>query len=140
MATAFREQLPAGGDFFSQPLTAISQAFEVWVMDMRKDSDANNAERKEAVEDMLKRRKYRVAHGLEDPDSPGFFEWTPRDDAEYRGSGAKPNPALVRPVGVEPGQEVEVESIVKSGTEREGRLEDLEGRERRPVKKWLGIW
>ena len=83
------------------------------------------------MEDVQKRSTYRKAHGLEDENSQGLGGWT-----------AKVDGAAERPLGVPPGQEVEVEAAVRGGDRREGPINspnnNWEGR--RPVKKWLGIW
>lgn len=101
---------------------------------------AETAERRRRnVEDVQKRSTYRRAHGLEDENSQGLGGWTARSDKEALGPGAKTDGAIGRPVGVEPGQEVEAQGVVKGGDRREGPLNDWEGR-KKPVKKWLGIW
>lgn len=91
------------------------------------------------MEDVQKRSTYRIAHGLEDANSQGLGGWTAKNDEESLGSGAKADGAVGRPVGVEPGQEVEAEGVVNGGDRREGPLSDWEGR-KKPVKKWFGIW
>lgn len=135
LATAFREQLPAVSDFLSQPLTAISQAWEVYGMEAAKISAETAERRRRGVEDVQKRSTYRIAHGLEDENSQGMGGWTAKSDEETLGSGAKAR-AVGRPVGVEPGQEVETTGVVRD----EERSEALYDNRKKPVKKWLGIW
>ena len=91
------------------------------------------------MEDVQKRSTYRIAHGLEDENSQGMGGWTARSDEETLGSGAKADGAVGRPVGVEPGQEVETTGVVRDGERREALYDGGEGR-KKPVKKWLGIW
>lgn len=91
------------------------------------------------MEDVQKRNAYRIAHGLQDENSEGLGGWTARSDVETLGSGAKADGAVGRPVGVEPGQEVEPEGVGKGSDGREGPVNDREGRKKH-VKKWLGIW
>ncbi|KAF6230405.1 hypothetical protein HO133_004747 [Letharia lupina] len=139
LATAFREQLPTAGDFLSQPLTAFWQAVEVFKLETAKTSAETAEKRRRSVEDVQKRNAYRIAHGLQDENSEGLGGWTARSDVETLGSGAKADGAVGRPVGVEPGQEVEPEGVGKGGDGREGPVNDREGRKKH-VKKWLGIW
>ena len=91
------------------------------------------------MDDVQKRSTYRIAHGLEDENSQGLGGWTARSDEENLGSGAKPDGAVERPVGVEPGQEVEFEGAVTGGDSKEGPIKHWES-SKRPIKKWLGIW
>ena len=91
------------------------------------------------TEDVQKRNTYRIAHGLQDANSQGLGGWTARNDKETMGSGVKVGRTVRRPVGVEPGQEVEVESAVESG-DRKVRPPVLDERDRKPPKMWLGIW
>ena len=91
------------------------------------------------MEDVQKRSTYRIAHGLEDENSQGLGGWTAMSDEESLGPGAKPDGAVGRPVGVEPGQEVEPEGVVKGGDRKEDPINDWNPR-KKPVKKWFGIW
>ena len=71
---------------------------------------------------MQKRKEYRKRHGGEERKG-----WVLRGEREGRGEG----PAGGRVLGEEGG--------VGGGEGTEG-YTDFEGRTRRPVKKWLGIW
>ncbi len=104
-------------------------------MESAKADAAMNERRRRNVEDVQKRSTYRIAHGLEDANSQGMGGWTARSDEETLGSGAK----VERPVGVEPGQEVESAPVITGGDRGEGLHNDYEGR-KKPIKKWLGIW
>ena len=108
-------------------------------MEVAKTTAATVEKRRKGVEDVQKRSTYRIAHGLEDENSQGLGGWTARSDEETLGSGVKADGAVGRPVGVEPGQEIEPEGVVKGEDRREGLYNDWEGR-KKPVKKWLGIW
>ena len=138
-ATFFRDQLPEAADFLSQPLTAFWQAVEVYKLETARTSAETAEKRRKSVEDVQKRSTYRIAHGLEDENSQGLGGWTARSDEESLGPGARADGAVGRPVGVEPGLEVEAGGVMKGGDRREGPLNELEGR-KKPVKKWLGIW
>ena len=107
--------------------------WEVINLETAKTSAATAEKRRRGVEDVQKRSTYRKAHGLEDENSQGLGGWTARSDQETLWHGA-----VGRPVGLEPGQEVE--AIVGKGRDRsEGPLNDYEG-SKKPVKKWFGIW
>ena len=95
--------------------------------------------RKRDIDDVQKRSTYRRAHGLEDENSQGLGGWLPKSSEGSSGSGAKADGAFRRPVGVEPGQEVEAEGVVEDGDRRVSPYDDREGR-KKPLKKWLGIW
>ena len=113
--------------------------FEVYSLGVAKTSAETAEKRRRNVEDVQKRSTYRRAHGLEDENSQGLGGWTARSDEEALGPGARIDGAAGRPVGIEPGQEVEAEAAVRGGDRREGPLNNGEGR-RKPVKKWFGIW
>ena len=76
------------------------------------------------MEDVKKRDAYRRAHGLDKEE--GFGGWTARTDGNEMGGGLKLEP--------------EVKLAVEGGEGGEGEEVQVERRERRPVKKWLGIW
>jgi len=77
--------------------------------------------RKRKVEDVQKRSAYRKAHGLDKDE--GFGGWTAKSDRELLG------PAI--PLGeADAVQEQVVEQVAVEPVVRE----------KRPVKKWLGIW
>ncbi len=73
--------------------------------------------RKTKVEDVAKRAAYRKAHGLEKDES--FGGWTAKSDEQLLGPGI--------PIG---------DGEVKEGDVEGGRVI----REKRPLKKWFGIW
>lgn len=95
--------------------------------------------RKRDLDDAQKRSTYRIAHGLEDENSQGLGGWLPRSGEESSGSGKEANGAFGRPVGVEPGQELEAEGVVEDGDTRVRPYSNWEGR-KKPIKKWFGIW
>lgn len=78
---------------------------------MQHESMRVREQRHRRIEDAEKRRQYRVAHGLEEPNE------------------ADKQKAVVQADGQEP--------TVAGGEKAE--FVDWEG-QRRPVKKWLGIW
>lgn len=83
---------------------------------------AQTAERRrQKVEDVKKRSEYRKAHGLDEETT--FGGWTAKSDDENMGPALKTGDAGVREGLAEDGQV----------------YTDFEGN-KRPVKKWLGIW
>ena len=119
-------------------MTAFWQAWEVYKLDVARTSVETAERRRKDVEDVQKSNTYRIAHGLQDENAQGLGGWTPKSDEEVLGSGAKAGGAVQRPVGVEPGQEVEAMGVARNEENREGFPKDREPR--KPVKKWLGIW
>lgn len=82
------------------------------------------------VEDAEKRRQYRIAHGLEEPEVVAS-----RDGLD----GDEQSPVAVEHRGKEDGVGLEVASASSAEDSNAASYVDWEGR-RRPVKKWLGIW
>jgi len=85
------------------------------------NSDYNTAEtmerRKRKVEDVSKRAAYRKAHGLEQDES--FGGWTAKSDEQLLGPGI--------PIGD------------GEGLNADGQSQAVV-REKKPLRKWLGIW
>lgn len=88
--------------------------------------------RKAKVEDVAKRHEYRKAHGLDKDES--FGGWTAKSDDEILGPGIK--------LGDERKVAVEGTDNMETFVATNGQVLDEQPvkRERRPVKKWLGIW
>lgn len=91
-------------------MDTISQALAVYRMDVQHNSMLTREKRLQRVEDAEKRRRYRVAHGMEEDTT------------------TKPE----TPVAAE--KEVDEQSPVAGEY-----VVDWEGN-KKPVKKWLGIW
>ena len=79
--------------------------------------------RRQRVEDVSKRAEYRKAHGLDKND--GFGGWTAKNDGQLLG------PAI--PLGEAEGLEAEQGKAGSPAVEQEVK-------QKRPVRKWLGIW
>ncbi|PVH84571.1 hypothetical protein DL98DRAFT_512472 [Cadophora sp. DSE1049] len=114
----FADMLPAWSQLFVHPIAFFRTFMEV----VKMNSDYVTAEtmerRKRKVEDVAKRAAYRKAHGLDKDES--FGGWTAKTDEQLLGPGM--------PVG-------DAESV-------EGEMPQSEPvvREKRPLKKWFGIW
>ena len=119
--------LPFASDFLYHPFSSMGQALEVYKMHTAHTSAETAERRKRKLEEVQKRRAYRVAHGLEKADSQGM---------EMSEEGA------VAVAGSVPGDEGEGEGREdgkEGGGGGKGEYVDFEGR-KRPIKKWLGIW
>lgn len=109
-------------------------------MDVMRKTAVNAEKRKRKIDDVQKRNSYRIAHGLMDKNAFGLGPWTPESDEDS--FGARPYPIVdktrVRPVGVEPGKEVEVEKVI-GGDRWEGPLNEMDERKKPVIRKWFGI-
>ncbi|KAH9223404.1 hypothetical protein DL95DRAFT_420129 [Leptodontidium sp. 2 PMI_412] len=117
----FADMLPAWSQLFVHPIAFFRTFMEV----VKMNSDYITAEtmerRKRKVEDVAKRAAYRKAHGLDKDE--GFGGWTAKTDEQLLGPGI---PVGAEGEGVKDGEaQVQSEPVV---------------REKRPLKKWFGIW
>ncbi|KAJ5773002.1 hypothetical protein N7457_007898 [Penicillium paradoxum] len=106
----FAHLLPSWSGLLTSPIDTISQAFAVWRMHVQHNSMRVREQRHRRIEDAEKRKQYRIAHGLEEAEQE-------KKDVEIDTQS---------PVAVE-------------GKEGTPEFVDWEGN-RKPVKKWLGIW
>lgn len=119
----FADMLPSWGQFFIHPIKSTRSFFEV----VKLTTDYNTAEtmerRKRKVEDVQKRAAYRKAHGLDTDE--GFGGWTAKTEAETLGPS------------------IPVSDVVEAA-ERQGEApiaeQQVVRQEKKPLKKWLGIW
>jgi hypothetical protein len=112
----FAHLLPSWSGLLTSPIGTISQAFSVWRMHVQHNSMRVREQRHRRVEDAEKRKQYRIAHGLE--------EAAPEKDAKDVAEVDAQSPVADAAVDVKEGAKDFV---------------DWEGN-KRPVKKWLGIW
>lgn len=105
--------LPPWTSLFLHPIAFSRTLIEVIKLNTAHMTAETMERRKKKVEDVAKRAAYRKAHGLENDQS--FGGWTVKTDAEVLGPG------------------------IPIGDNEEGQPERVV-REKRPVKKWLGIW
>jgi len=130
--------LPDRSHFLSHPIDFMTQWVHVYKLHMEHISAETAEKRRRDLDDVERRRQYRKAHGMEQ--QGGLAGWT--------GLGAIESPG-VRVKAEEPvpgGEKVvvggETDAVVASGIP-EGTQEgyrDFEGKQKKPVKKWLGIW
>lgn len=119
----FADMLPSWGQVFTQPIVATRTFFEV----VKLTTDHNTAEtmerRRRKVEDVQKRAAYRKAHGLDTDE--GFGGWTAKSEKEVLGPGIPVSDVVEAQEGQ--GETAIVEQQVVT-------------QEKKPLKKWLGIW
>ncbi|EEQ31515.1 hypothetical protein McanMca71_006177 [Microsporum canis] len=106
--------LPGWSQLLSSPISTISQFFTVMKMHAEHTTVISKEKRKRIVDDIDKRKEYRIAHGLEEDDR------VKADDAE--GTEAVDGLALVEGAG-------DVKGVSSEGTPS-----------MRKPKRWLGIW
>ncbi|OKL61263.1 hypothetical protein UA08_03193 [Talaromyces atroroseus] len=66
--SAFAHLLPPWSGLLTNPISTISQAISVWKMHVQHTSMIARENRHKRIEDAEKRRQYRIAHGLEEPE------------------------------------------------------------------------
>ncbi|WEW57234.1 hypothetical protein PRK78_002699 [Emydomyces testavorans] len=126
----FADLLPPWSQLLTHPINTIGEFLSVMKLHADHVTLETTEKRKRNVDDVEKRREYRIAHGLEEReagrDQPG-------DDDGNNGPQGKEEE-----VGAEAGV-VEVAALGKqeAGEGNSGYV-DWEGK-KRPVKKWLGI-
>ncbi|EAW14161.1 uncharacterized protein ACLA_071940 [Aspergillus clavatus NRRL 1] len=117
-SSPYAHLLPPWSALFAHPIDTVSQALAVFRMHVQHNSVETREKRLKRVEDAEKRRQYRIAHGLEEP-------------AETDGKADADADAPV----VDDQSPVAVDVPASSGAE----YVDWDG-QKKPVKKWLGIW
>ncbi|OJD37709.1 major facilitator superfamily [Diplodia corticola] len=136
--TPYRDLLPDRSDLVAHPFRSLRQFLAVYRMHADHVSHETAEKRKRKVEDVDKRAEYRRAHGLDAAEDTGLLRGWLAEPHEKRTEEV----VVVGADGEGRGQEQEREQSPVAKEEQEG-FRDFEGRqqrERRPVKKWLGIW
>jgi len=116
------DMIPPVTQLFLHPIKYCRTWLEVLRLHQAAVTAETQERRKRKVEDVAKRSAYRKAHGLDK--NEGFGGWMAKSDDQLLG------PAI--PLG-ESKNEGEVATEQVPATEKAPR-------ERKPVKKWLGIW
>jgi hypothetical protein len=121
----FADMLPNASDLFFHPIQWTRTVIEVLRLHTAAVAAESQERRKQKVDDVQKRAEYRKAHGLE---TEAFGGWTAKTDAENMGpamntDGRVPNVVDdASPIAMEP----------QGG--------DVAQQQKKPLKKWLGIW
>ena len=122
-ASPFADLLPPWSALLAHPIGSISQALCVFKMHVQHTSVMTREQRHQRNQDVEKRRQYRIAHGLEEPDEVDVKEaGTAQDDQS--------------PIAPDADQPQQTDSKDGRGDREQGMVEGP----KRPVKKWLGIW
>lgn len=124
----FADMLPSWGQFFWHPIDTTGKFLEVVKLNSAHMSAETAERRARRTEDVQKRAAYRKAHGLDN--NEGFGGWTAKTGSEMLGPGI--------PVG-------DVVLPQESNGEGEGETsvvseQQVVRHEKKPLKKWLGIW
>lgn len=137
----FAHLTPAIATLPTAPLAFIRDWVSVIRMHTQYTTEQTAESRRRNIQDAQKRRLYRRAHGLEDVekegvgqgiDVKGLVGW---DDGLTRGERERMVKAAAEAVDeASPVRREEEEQ------QQQQRSEEPPRRERRPVKKWLGIW
>jgi hypothetical protein len=112
----FAHLLPPWSGLLAHPIDTISQVLSVYRMHVQHNSMLTREKRHRRIDDAEKRRQYRIAHGLEEPDLAGA------------------------PVVDEDDQSPIAPEAVQSAAATNGPAPAALASQTRPVKKWLGIF
>lgn len=151
-SSPFTHLLPAKGWILRAPVSGARQWLEVYKLTVEERSREAGERRRRGVEDVAKRREYRVAMGLEEPRKEGdvggglLDGWLSKEkklqdvvgdegDAQSPLATATIADQAVSATGNVDGS-VDPSRLIAEGGPSEAR----EPVRRKPLKKWLGIW
>lgn len=117
----FADMVPHWTQLFVHPIKYTRTVFEVLRLHQAHITAETQERRKRKVEDVAKRSAYRKAHGLDK--NEGFGGWMAKSDEELLG------PAIHLGEGGK-AEELVTEQVPTQQAPRE----------KKPIKKWLGIW
>lgn len=149
--TIYRDQLPEWNDLLWHPFQTLSQFLAVYKMHVAYDSEQVAEKRRRKIEDASKRKEFLREHGVE----PGFLtgswmdkfgteegdKWKARregrllDEEEARQGPV--DASIQGPAAMAAGS---AGASIPDQQKQAGSDEQELPRERRKVKKWLGIW
>lgn len=122
-STPYRDLLPERSELLTHPLRSLHQFGQVYKMHAEHVSQETAEKRKRKVDDVDKRAEFRRAHGIDEENTSLLRGWL-----------SEPHEKKTEVV------EPEVQDA-QSPVAKEEQFRDFEGKQqRRPVKKWLGIW
>ena len=138
--TPYAELLPSWADVRQHPLQGLRRAYDVYLMDAAYHSAQVATRRAREAEDVRKRKAYRVAHGLEDPDQGARRPAQGLEDVRF-GDKAVQDPRLAEEIEFEKKlKEAYFDSVEKAGGDR--RLAEERVRRSglpREGRKWFGV-
>lgn len=118
----FADMVPPWQDIFLHPINYTQRWFEILRLNSARMTAETDARRARKVDDVAKRAQFRKEHGLDKEE--GFGGWKLKNDQELLDAVMPPD--AIAQVGAD--------APVQEGQAAEP------GREKRKVKKWLGIW
>lgn len=145
-STPYREQLPSGSDFFNRPFSALGQFTDVYKRHVAYETELVASKRRKKLEDASKRKEFLKEHGVE----PGFLTGTWMDKfgtvegdaakAKREGKEGEVAADVQSPVAMQAMGGDAVGVVREDADEAGGPGEEQPRKERKKVKKWLGIW
>jgi hypothetical protein len=108
--------IPPWQDLFLHPITYSRRWIEILRLNAARTTAETDARRARKVDDVAKRAQFRKAHGLDKDE--GFGGWTVKNDQELLDAVMPPAGGVPVPV------EADTEPV----------------KEKKKLKKWLGIW
>lgn len=109
-------------------------------MSVHETSTETAIRRKRNLDDVQKRNAYRKAHGIEE--SQGLPGWFGKEEDQAVGANAmagNSDGAVGASIGEDDASPTRVEAPASRRDSKEAPYVDWDGN-RKPVKKWLGIW
>lgn len=123
--TPFAHLLPSWSDLIWHPFDTLGQAITVYKMDVEHKTIQAEEKRLQKFGDAYRQHRYRVAHGIKDGPEIG-----PEADVFVDRKKAVEDKVQ---------QKEEEKRMEREHEHEQGEYVDFEGN-RKPVKKWLGIW
>ncbi|KAI9842809.1 MAG: hypothetical protein M1837_006912 [Sclerophora amabilis] len=123
----FAHMLPPTSDIFSHPIAFVSTYTEVFKLHTAHKSEETAERRKKKVDDAMKRKQYRKAHGMDSAQGGGVGGW-------FASLGEEPEKEEMANTTTDSSP-----TTADAAADAAREYADFEGR-KRPVKKWLGIW
>lgn len=149
--TIYRDQLPEWNDLLWHPFQTLSQFFAVYKLHVAHESEQVVEKRRRKMEDAAKRKEFLRDHGVE----PGFLtgswmdkfgteegdKWKARREGRLLEEEAQQRPvdaSIQGPAAMAAGSAGA--PIPSQQGQIDGNGQEEQPREKRKVKKWLGIW
>lgn len=123
MTSPYVDMIPPWSDFFWHPFSSIYTVFDALRLTTLHNSAVVAAKREKAIDDVLKRRKYRKAHGIDE--SEGVAGWFKADPVDPEEQEAPANANAVSP---------DQQKVAEASPSSEGKKDN------EPRKKVLGIF
>lgn len=123
MTSPYVDMIPTWSDLLWHPFMSIGNVIDALRLTTLHNSAVVAAKREKAIDDVLKRRRYRKAHGIDERDGiAGWFKPDPVEPEEEAAAGAAD--------AASPGQQLTLQASPSS----------QENKDTEPRKKFLGIF